>query len=138
MKCTIMSLEAKQAKNGNWYVNVLAQPQGDPFAEEYNYRMWCSEALAKRLEDNVPETIELEKVRVPVNPFKRIDSEGVVGETVCTTLTVVCRQFNGEFVDDVALMAARLRQRLLDDGKLVDVEVDAFAGAEGDFGYLPA
>ena len=33
MKCAIMSLEAKQAENGNWYVNILAQPEGDPFAE---------------------------------------------------------------------------------------------------------
>lgn len=127
-----MSLEAKQATNGNWYVNILAQPQGDPFAEELKYRMWCSETLAKRLEDNVPETIELEKVRVEVTPFKRVDDEGVVGETVCTTLTVVCRQFNGERVDDAEAMASKLRKQLLADGKLVDVEVDAFEGCVGD------
>lgn len=131
-----MSLEAKQATNGNWYVNIVAQPQGDPFAEELKYRMWCSETLAKRLEDNVPETIELEKVRVEVTPFKRVDDEGVVGEKVCTTLTVVCRQFNGERVDDAEAMASKLRKQLLADGKLVDVEVDAFEGCVGD--VLPA
>ena len=48
MKCAIMSLEAKQAENGNWYVNILAQPEGDPFAEELKYRMWCSETLANK------------------------------------------------------------------------------------------
>ena len=132
MKCTIMSLEAKQATNGNWYVNIVAQPHGDPFAEELKYRIWCSETLAKRLEDNVPETIELERVRVEVTPFKRVDDEGVVGETVCTTLTVVCRQFNGERVDDAEAMASKLRKQLLADGKLVDVEVDAFEGCVGD------
>ena len=72
MKCAIMSLEAKQAENGNWYVNILAQPEGDPFAEELKYRMWCSETLANKLAANAPETIELQKVRVEVTPYQKV------------------------------------------------------------------
>ena len=63
MKCAIMELEAKQASNGNWYVNITAQPENDPFAEELHYRMWCSEALAEKLTANRPASIEATSVQ---------------------------------------------------------------------------
>lgn len=132
MECTIVSLEAKQATNGNWYVNIIAQPANDPFAEELKYRMWCSEQLAAKLANKTPETIELEKVRVEVEPFQRVNEDSVVSPKVCTTLTVVCRQFKGERVDDAVAMANKLRRQLLEDGKLVNVAVDDFDGATGD------
>jgi hypothetical protein len=132
MKCAIMSLEAKQAENGNWYVNILAQPEGDPFAEELKYRMWCSETLANKLAANAPETIELQKVRVEVTPYQKVSEDGSISENVFTSLSVVCRQFKGEYVDEPQAMADKLRRNLLRDGLIVDVDVDPYEGATGD------
>lgn len=141
MKCTIMSLEAKRAENGNWYVNILAQPEGDPFAEELKYRMWCSETLANKLAatasiaallSSVPETIELQKVRVEVTPYQKVSEDGSISENVFTSLSVVCRQFKGEYVDEPQAMADKLRRNLLRDGLIVDVDVDPYEGATGD------
>ena len=78
MKCAIMELEAKQASNGNWYVNITAQPENDPFAEELHYRMWCSEALAEKLTANRPASIELRRVSVKVEQFQRVDDDGTI------------------------------------------------------------
>lgn len=134
MKCTIVSLEAKQAENGNWYVNILAQPEGDPFAEELKYRMWCSETLANKLAANAPETIELNRVHVEVTPYQRVSDDGAISENVFTSLSVVCRQFKGEYVDEPQAMADKLRRNLLRDGLIVDVDVDVdpYEGATGD------
>ena len=132
MKCAIMSLEAKQAENGNWYVNILAQPEGDPFAEELKYRMWCSETLANKLAASVPETIELQKVRVDVAPYQKVSDDGDISENVFTSLSVVCRQFKGEYVDEPQAMADKLRRNLLRDGLIVEVDVDPYEGATGD------
>lgn len=132
MKCAIMSLEAKQAENGNWYVNILAQPEGDPFAEELKYRMWCSETLANKLAANTPETIELQKVRVDVAPYQNVSDDGSISENVFTSLSVVCRQFKGEYVDEPQAMADKLRRNLLRDGLIVEVDVDPYEGSTGD------
>lgn len=132
MKCTITSLEVKQAENGNWYVSILAQPEGDPFAEELKYRMWCSEALANKLAANAPETIELQKVRVEVTPYQNVSGDGFISKNVYTSLSVVCRQFKGEYVDEPRVMADKLRKNLLRDGLIVEVDVDPYEGATGD------
>ena len=132
MLCNVINLEAKQASNENWYVNIVAQPADDAWAEELKYRMWCSEALAERLTGNKPATIELRKVSVEVAPFQRVDEYGAISDKVFDSLTVVVRQHKGEDVDDATRMANKLRLQLLDDGKIADVEVDSFAGAVGD------
>lgn len=132
MLCSIIELVAKEAKNGNWYVNVLAQAQDDPFAEELKYRMWCSEALAAKLAATPPATIELRKVRIEVEPFRRIDKDGVVSEKVYTHLSVVVRQLKDKDVDDAEAMADKLRKQMIHDGLICDVSVDAFDGAVGD------
>lgn len=132
MLCNVISLEAKQASNENWYVNIVAQPADDAWAEELKYRMWCSEALAERLTGSKPATIELHKVSVKVAPFQRVDDEGTINDKVFDSLTVVVRQHKGEDVDDATKMANKLRNQLLSDGKVVNVEVDAFEGAVGD------
>lgn len=132
MLCNVISLEAKQAQNENWYVNIVAQPADDAWAEELKYRMWCSEALAEKLTGNKPATIELHKVSVKVAPFQRVDDEGTINDKVFDSLTVVVRQHKGEDVDDAVKMANKLRNQLLNDGKVVNVEVDAFEGAVGD------
>lgn len=132
MLCNVISLEAKQAQNGNWYVNIVAQPADDAWAEELKYRMWCSEALAEKLTGNKPATIELHKVSVKVEPFQRVDDDGTINDKVFDSLTVVVRQHKGEDVDDAVKMANKLRNQLLNDGKVVAVEADAFEGAVGD------
>jgi hypothetical protein len=132
MLCNVISLEAKQASNENWYVNIVAQPTDDAWAEELKYRMWCSKELAERLTANKPATIELRKVSVKVSPFQRVDDDGTINDKVFDSLTVVVRQHKGEDVDDAAKMANKLRLQLLNDGKIADVEVDSFAGAVGD------
>lgn len=132
MKCVIMSLEAKQAVNGNWYVNILAQPEGDPFAEEYHYKMWCSEALATKLEADKPGHIELRRASVRVTPFQRANEDGEISDYVFNTLSVVVRQFRGEDVDDSQKMADKLRSSLLREGRIVEVVEDAFEGSVGD------
>lgn len=131
MLCNVISLEAKQAQNENWYVNIVAQPADDAWAEELKYRMWCSEALAERLTANKPATIELHKVSVKVEPFQRVDDDGTINDKVFDSLTVVVRQHKGEDVDDAVKMANKLRNQLLNDGKVVTVEADAFEGAIG-------
>lgn len=132
MLCNVISLEAKQAQNENWYVNIVAQPADDAWAEELKYRMWCSEALAEKLTGNKPATIELHKVSVKVEPFQRVDDDGTINDKVFDSLTVVVRQHKGEDVDDAVKMANKLRNQLLNDGKVVAVEADAFEGAVGD------
>lgn len=132
MLCNVISLEAKQAQNENWYVNIVAQPADDAWAEELKYRMWCSEALAEKLTSNKPATIELHKVSVKVEPFQRVDDDGTINDKVFDSLTVVVRQHKGEDVDDAVKMANKLRNQLLNDGKVVAVEADAFEGAVGD------
>lgn len=132
MLCNVISLEAKQASNENWYVNIVAQPADDAWAEELKYRMWCSEALAEKLTGNKPATIELHKVSVKVEPFQRVDDDGTINDKVFDSLTVVVRQHKGEDVDDATKMANKLRNQLLNDGKVVAVEADAFEGAVGD------
>lgn len=132
MLCNIINLEAKQASNGNYYVNVVAQAENDPFAEELKYRMWCSEALATKLAANPPATIELRKARVEVLPFNRVDEEGVVSEKVYTHLSVVVRQLKDKDVDDATTMADKLRRQMIKDGLICDVTVDDFDGAAGD------
>lgn len=131
MLCNVISLEAKQAQNENWYVNIVAQPADDAWAEELKYRMWCSEPLAERLTANKPATIELRKASVKVAPFQRVDECGVISDKMFESLTVVVRQHKGEDVDDAVLMANKLRLQLLNDGKIADVGVDSFAGAVG-------
>ena len=113
-------------------MNILAQPEGDPFAEELKYRMWCSETLANKLAANAPETIELQKVRVEVTPYQKVSDDGSISENVLTSLSVVCRQFKGEYVDEPQEMADKLRRNLLRDGLIVDVDVDPYEGATGD------
>lgn len=132
MKCDVISLDKKQAENGNWYVNIVAQPSDDPWSEELKYRMWCTEALAEKLVSNPPEHIELQKVCVDVQPYNRVDDSGIVEETVFTRLTVTCRLHKDEMIDNADAMAAKLRKQLLNDGKIADVAVDEFAGAIGD------
>lgn len=132
MKCTIISLEAKVASNGNHYVNVIAQPEGDPFAEEYHYKMWCSETLASKLEAKWPDCIELRRAAVKVTPFQRVTEEGEINPYLFNVLTVVVRQFRGEDVDDPQKMADKLRSSLLREGRIVDVVEDAFEGSTGD------
>lgn len=132
MLCNVISLEAKQAQNENWYVNIVAQPADDAWAEELKYRMWCSEALAEKLTSNKPATIELRKVSVKVAPFQRVDDDGTINDKVFDSLTVVVRQHKGEDVDDATKMANKFRNQLLNDGKVVAVEADAFEGAVGD------
>lgn len=132
MKCTIVSLEAKVASNGNHYVVILAQPEGDPFAEEYRYKMWCSEALAAKLEAKWPDCIELRRASVKVTPYQRVTEEGEVNPYLFNTLSVVVRQFRGEDVDDPEKMAEKLRSSLLREGRIVEVVEDAFEGSVGD------
>lgn len=132
MLCNVISLEAKQASNENWYVNIVAQPADDAWAEELKYRMWCSEALAERLTANKPATIELRKASVNVAPFQRVNDDGIINDKIFDCLTVVVRQHKGEDVDDAIKMANKLRNQLLNDGKVVAVEADAFEDAVGD------
>lgn len=132
MKCNVLSLEAKQAKNENWYVCVIAQPADDVWAEEWSYKMWVSESLAKKLSANKPEFIELRKAVVKVTPFQRVDDEGTINPHIFDSLTIVVRQFRGEDADDAEKMANKLRASLLKDGKIVDLTNDDFAGAMGD------
>lgn len=137
MICNVVSIEKKQASNGNWYVTVSAQPANDPWAEELTYRMWCSEQLADKLCTNKPNTIELARVKVDVAPFKRVTDDGEILDVVCNALTVTCRQFQGQNVDDPEVMASKLRRQLLNEGRLVDVTVDAFCGGTSAEGELP-
>lgn len=132
MKCAIMELEAKQASNGNWYVNITAQPENDPFAEELHYCMWCSEALAEKLTANRPASIELRRVSVKVEQFQRVDDDGTIKPQVFNNLSVVVRQFQNADVDDPTVMAEKLRSSLLKDGKICYVQTDDFDGATGD------
>lgn len=132
MKCAIMELEAKQASNGNWYVNITAQPENDPFAEELHYRMWCSEALAEKLTAKRPASIELRRVSVKVDQFQRVDEDGTIKPQVFNNLSVVVRQFQNADVDDPTVMAEKLRSSLLKDGKICDIQTDDFDGATGD------
>lgn len=127
-----MDLEAKQAANGNWYVNITAQPANDPFAEELHYHMWCSEALAEKLTAKRPESIELRRVSVKVDQFQRVDDDGTIKAQVFNTLSVVVRQFQNADVDDPTTLAEKLRASLLKDGRICDVQTDAFDGATGD------
>ena len=94
--------------------------------------MWCSETLANKLAANAPETIELQKVRVEVTPYQKVSEDGSISENVFTSLSVVCRQFKGEYVDEPQAMADKLRRNLLRDGLIVEVDVDPYEGATGD------
>lgn len=132
MLCTVISVVAKQAENSNWYVNIVAQPENDPWSDELKYRMWCSEALAHKLEDNMPSTIELQKVTCSVEPYQRVTEDGDIEEKVFDKLSVVCRQHKGEFVDDPEGMAAKLYRQLMNDGKITAVVVDPYSGGVGD------
>lgn len=132
MICSIISLVAKVATNGNHYVDVVAQAAGDPFAEELKYRMWCSEALASKLQATPPATIELRKAAIKVAPFQRVEEGGAINEHVFNSLSVVVRQFKNEDMDDAEVMANKLRRRLLADGMICDIQVDSFGGATGD------
>lgn len=132
MVCNIISLEAKVASNDNHYVDVVAQAAGDPFAEELKYRMWCSEALASKLQATPPATIELRKAAIKVEPFQRVGEDGVVNEHVFNSLSVVVRQFKDQDMDDATVLVSKLRKRLLADGLITDVVEDAFDGATGE------
>lgn len=132
MLCTVISVVAKQAENSNWYVNVVAQPEDDPWSDELKYRMWCSEALAHKLEDNMPSTIELQKVTCKVEPYQRVTKDGGIEEKVFDKLSVVCRQYKGEFIDDPEGMAAKLYRQLMNDGRITTVVIDPYSGGVGD------
>lgn len=113
-------------------MNITAQPENDPFAEELHYRMWCSEELAEKLTAKRPESIELRRVSVKVDQFQRVDEDGTIKAQVFNTLSVVVRQFQNADVDDPTVMAEKLRSSLLKDGKICDVQTDDFDGATGD------
>ena len=132
MLCTVISVVAKQAENENWFVNIVAQPENDPWSDELKYRMWCSEALAHKLEENQPATIELERVTREVKPYQRVTESGEIEDKVFDKLSAVCRKHKDEFVDDPQGMVDKLRRQLLNDDRIVDVEVDPYSGGIGD------
>lgn len=130
-------MDAKQAKNGNWFINIVAHPNNDEWSDVIKYRMFVPEALKNKLIAKQPKTIDLEKVKVDVTPFQRVNENDEIMPTVYTTLTVVCRMAGTTRVDDAEKLATQMWKSLESEGKLCAVTVDPFDGAVGDNEDLP-
>lgn len=134
MLYTIIDSAVKQAKNDNYYVEMMCEPE-DAFSEDLKYALfgtqdWCDK-LQSKIESGKIKVIELDHRRITVAAYNRVDN-GVIDPKVCSTVSVVVRQHKGKDVENAEALAAARRSKMLRDGLICEVSEDPLAGATGE------